>query len=55
MDQPGESLTLRLGEETCHFIAAHAERPFFAYLSFYSVHTPLQGPKEASGEISNES
>jgi len=42
----GESLTLRLGEETCRYIAAHANRPFFAYLSFYSVHTPLQASKK---------
>ena len=39
---PGESLTLRLGEETCKFIESSRERPFFAYLSFYAVHTPLQ-------------
>jgi arylsulfatase A-like enzyme len=41
---PGEHLPLRLAEETCRFIAANAEHPFFAYLSFYSVHTPLQAP-----------
>src|SRR4051812_2497147 len=43
---PGESLTLRLADETCKFIAAHRERPFFAYLSFYSVHLPLQATEE---------
>jgi arylsulfatase A-like enzyme len=43
---PGESLPLRLAEETCKFIAASKERPFFAYLSFYSVHIPLQATKE---------
>jgi arylsulfatase A-like enzyme len=42
----GESLTLRLGEETCRFIESHRERPFFAYLSFYSVHIPLQAREE---------
>jgi arylsulfatase A-like enzyme len=42
----GESLTLRLADETCKFIAANRERPFFAYLSFYSVHLPLQATKE---------
>jgi arylsulfatase A-like enzyme len=42
----GESLTLRLANETCKFIAANRERPFFAYLSFYSVHLPLQATKE---------
>lgn len=42
----GESLTLRLADETCQFIDANREKPFFAYLSFYSVHTPLQSRKE---------
>ena len=42
----GESLTLRLADETCKFIAANRERPFFAYLSFYSVHLPLRATKE---------
>ena len=43
---PGEHLPLRLAGETCRFIAANAERPFFAFLSFYSVHIPLQGSAE---------
>ncbi len=42
----GESLTLRLADETCKFIGANRDRPFFAYLSFYSVHLPLQATKE---------
>jgi arylsulfatase A-like enzyme len=40
---PGEHLPQRLAEETVQFIEAHAQEPFLAYLSFYSVHTPLQG------------
>lgn len=39
---PGESLTLRLGRETADFITANKDRPFFAYLSFYAVHAPIQ-------------
>ena len=42
----GESLPLRLGRETAAFIDAHAERPFLAYLSFYSVHGPIQSTRE---------
>jgi arylsulfatase A-like enzyme len=42
---PGESLTLRLGAEACKFIEASRDRPFFVYLSSYSVHVPLQGPE----------
>jgi arylsulfatase A-like enzyme len=38
---PGEHLPARLANETAAFIAAHRDQPFLAYLSFYSVHTPL--------------
>ncbi len=38
----GEYLPLRLGKETVKFIESHKDRPFFAYLSFYMVHAPLQ-------------
>ena len=37
----GEHLPDRLATETCRFIEAHRQRSFLAYLSFYSVHTPL--------------
>ena len=39
---PGEELPVRLGRETAKFIAAHKDKPFFAMLSFYSVHGPIQ-------------
>ncbi len=39
---PGESLPIRLGRETAAFIEANKDKPFFAYLSFYSVHGPIQ-------------
>ena len=42
----GEYLTDRLGREAAQFIRAHADQPFFLHLSFYSVHTPLQGKDE---------
>ena len=38
----GESLPIRLGKETAAFIKANRDKPFFAYLSFYSVHGPIQ-------------
>ncbi|MDG1139606.1 MAG: sulfatase [Opitutales bacterium] len=38
----GESLTLRLGQETAKFIEKHKDQPFLAYLSFYTVHAPIQ-------------
>ena len=43
---PCESLPLRLGRETADFIEVNKDEPFLAYLSFYSVHCPLQTTKE---------
>ena len=42
---PGEHLPDRLARETASFIKTNSEqdKPFLAYLSFYSVHTPLMG------------
>ncbi|MEO1616089.1 MAG: sulfatase [Planctomycetota bacterium] len=39
----GEHLPARLARDTAAFIDAHRDEPFLAYLSFYSVHTPLMG------------
>ncbi len=38
----GESLTLRLANETAAFIESHRDQPFLAYLSFYTVHGPIE-------------
>ena len=38
----GENLPHRLAMETVKFIEANRNKPFLAYLSFYSVHTPLE-------------
>ncbi len=43
---PGEHLTARLGDETVKFIRDNQDRSFLAYLSFYSVHTPLMAPED---------
>ena len=42
--KPGESLTIRLGQETADFIESQKEskQPFLAYLSYYTVHAPIQ-------------
>jgi arylsulfatase A-like enzyme len=42
----GEHLPDRLATEASKFIEAHQDRPFFAYFSFYSVHTPLIARKD---------
>jgi arylsulfatase A-like enzyme len=38
----GEYLTDRLGRESAQFLSQIGQQPFLLYLSFYSVHTPLQ-------------
>jgi arylsulfatase A-like enzyme len=38
----GELLTLRLANETASFIESSKDKPFLAYLSFYTVHGPIQ-------------
>ena len=38
----GESLPIRLAEETAHFISQNGNQPFLAFLSFDSVHGPIQ-------------
>ncbi len=43
---PGESLPIRLASETEKFIDQHQREPFFAFLSFYSVHAPIQTTHE---------
>jgi arylsulfatase A-like enzyme len=42
----GEYLTDRLSEEAVRFITSAKEQPFFLYLPFYAVHTPLQAKGE---------
>ncbi|MEC3905698.1 sulfatase [Tamlana sp. 2201CG12-4] len=40
--QNGENLSIRLATETANFITNHKDAPFFAFLSFYAVHGPIQ-------------
>jgi arylsulfatase A-like enzyme len=42
----GESLTMRLAHETASFLEEHQDTSFFAFLSFYAVHAPLQTTQE---------
>lgn len=42
----GEYLTDRLGDEAVAFIEANKDKPFHLSLWPYSVHTPIQAPKE---------
>ena len=40
------TLSMKLALETTEFIEANKDRSFFAYLSFYAVHAPIQTTKE---------
>ncbi|SDR65498.1 Arylsulfatase A [Polaribacter sp. KT25b] len=40
-NKKGENLTDRLTQEAISFIKEHKEKPFFLYLPYYAVHTPL--------------
>ena len=42
----GEYLTDRLTKEALGFIRQHRDHPFFLYLPYYAVHTPLQAKPE---------
>ncbi len=42
----GEHLPDRLASETVKFLETQRDQPFFAYLAFYSVHTPLMAPED---------
>ena len=41
--QDGEYLTDRLTDEAIDFIKNNKKKPFFLYLPYFTVHTPLQG------------
>ena len=45
--EEGEYLTDRLTAEVIDWVKTKREAPFFAYLPYYSVHTPFQAPAEA--------
>ncbi|MEM1136283.1 MAG: sulfatase [Bacteroidota bacterium] len=40
--EAGENLSIRLATETAAFIESHKDSAFFAFLSFYAVHAPIQ-------------
>jgi len=44
--EAGEYLTDRLTSEVIDWVKTKKEAPFFAYLPYYTVHTPFQAPAE---------
>ncbi|SRR6056297_1292855 len=51
---PGEHLPERLSRDVCDWIQGHAERPFFVYFPFYSVHTPIQAKPELTARFAGK-
>jgi arylsulfatase A-like enzyme len=45
-------LTRALAEEACRTIDEHRDRPFFLYLAFNAVHTPMEAPQETVARFS---
>ncbi|WP_088323815.1 sulfatase [Polaribacter tangerinus] len=50
----GENLTKRLALETADFISTNKDEPFFAFLSFYAVHGPIQTTQEKWSKYRNK-
>lgn len=44
--QEGDYLTDRLTSEAIKFIEANQENPFFIYLPYYAIHTPIQAKQD---------
>ena len=42
----GENLSMRLANETVHFLKENRDSAFFAFLSFYAVHGPIETTQE---------
>ena len=49
-----EYLTDRIGDEVVKFIEKNKENNFFAYVPFFSVHTPIQSKSEYEKKYSNK-
>ncbi len=44
--EDGENLSMRLAKETVEFLKENKDTSFFAFLSFYAVHAPIQTTRE---------
>ena len=50
----GEYLTDRIGDEVVKFIDINKENKFFAYVPFFSVHTPIQSKPDYQKKYNNK-
>ncbi len=48
-----EYLTRDLANEACAMIARHRDHPFFMYLAFNAVHTPMEAPESTVAKFSD--
>ncbi|MFT6178060.1 MAG: arylsulfatase A-like enzyme, partial [Paracoccaceae bacterium] len=51
----GEHLPERLGRDVANWISENSKSPFFVYLPFYSVHTPIQAPDDLTAKYQKKS
>lgn len=51
--EPEKYLTYELADEACDFIGRNKKKPFFMYVSFNAVHSPLHATKEDLAEVKN--
>ena len=51
----GVNLTDRLTDKAIEFIEDHREQPFFLYLPYYAVHTPIQPKKDKEAKYTQKS
>ena len=49
-----EYLTEAIARETIHFIGVNQDKPFFAYVPFNAVHTPIEATKKYQDRFPNE-
>ncbi|MGQ1786420.1 MULTISPECIES: sulfatase [unclassified Saccharicrinis] len=49
--EPDKYLTYDLADEACDFMERNKKKPFFMYVSFNAVHTPLQATKEDLAKV----
>ncbi len=50
----GEYLTDRLTNEGISFIESNKDNPFFLYMTYYTVHTPIQGKQDLIEKYRNK-
>ena len=53
-NEPGEYLTDRVTNEAIKFIKNYKDTPFFLYLPYFTVHTPIQAKSEKVAKFKNK-